>query len=182
MVERPEGDVPPRTPTESARLALTLASLGVLGDDKPGQKGKGAEGKDEKKEEKKDDPATLKKEAEKAAKDLMDAAKKGELGKDAKAAIELVFKQLRKEHKDSPKDVLDGLIQIGTELNKQLKKAGSPNEVNMAKVDRKDGTTDYYIVLRKPGDKPEDITKGIERGDKDSSTVIRIGSLKTPKE
>lgn len=174
MVERPEGDVPPRTPTQTARLALTLAGLGELGDDKPGKKGDG-------KDEKKDDPATLEKQAKKAAADLMEAAKKGVLDKDAKAAIELVFKQLRKEHKDDPEKVKDGLIALGTELNKQLKKAGSKNEINMAQIERNDGSgnTDYYIVVRKPGDDPKKIVEGIEKGAKDSDTVIRIGSVKT---
>lgn len=180
MVERPEGDVPPRTPTESARLVLTLASLGVLGDDKPGKKG---DGKDEKKEDKKDDPAALKKEAEKAAKDLVEAATKGDLGKAAKAAIELVFKRLREEHKDDPTKVLDGLRTLGRGLNGRLDDDKSPNQINIGAIPRKDGTTDYYIVLRKPGDKEEDIKTHIEKGAKDSPTVIRIGSLTTkPKE
>lgn len=171
MVDRTEGDIPARIPSDSARLALTLAALG---DEKPGSKDKGAEGKGDKKDDKKAEPTP-----EKAGKDLMEAAKKGEFGKDAKAAIEKIFKELRKTHKDDPTDVRDGLVQLGTEMNKQLGKAKSPHEINMATVTRKDGTTDYYIVLRKPGDKPEDIKKAIEKGDKDSPTIVKVGSLKS---
>ncbi|PWT97629.1 MAG: hypothetical protein C5B53_07820 [Candidatus Melainabacteria bacterium] len=166
-VRRPEDD--------SARLALTLAGLGLLGDDKPGVKG--GDGKGDKKDDKKELTP------EQAGKDLMDAAKKGDLGKDAKAAIEAVFKELRKTHKDDPTDVRDGLIALGTKMNEELKKAGSPNRINMGMIERKDGSTDYYMVLRKPGDKPEDIAKAIERGDKDSPTIMKAGTIKPkPKE